>query len=39
MRRYHIRTYRPIWWLRTICMISVAVTFIGMMNSWELGLI
>lgn len=39
MRRYHIREYSPIWWMKTIAMAGFVVAFVGLMNSWEIGIL
>ncbi len=39
MRRYHIRQYSPIWWARAAMMAGFVIAFVGLMNSWEMGLI
>lgn len=39
MKKYRIRQYSPLWWMRTITCAALAVTFMGVMNTWELGLL
>lgn len=38
-KHYHIRQYSPLWWARAILIAGAFTMFIGLMNSWELGLL
>lgn len=38
-KHYHIRQYSPLWWMRALLIAGALVTAVGLMNSWELGLL
>ena len=38
-KHYRIRPYSPIWWLRAIVIAAAIIIPMGLMNSWELGLL
>lgn len=38
-KHYRIRQYSPLWWIRTIGIATAMILMIGIMNSWELGLL
>ena len=39
MKRYHIRQYSLVWWMMVSFPVFFTVAFVGLMNSWEMGLL
>lgn len=39
MKRYHVRPYSILWWMRNASVAALMFVAIGVMNSWELGLL
>lgn len=39
MKKYRVRPYSILWWMRSASLAALMFVAIGVMNSWELGLL